>query len=384
MKILFITTWYPNKENQATGVFVREYAKAVSLSNEVIVLHSSATILNLKGLYRIEKENDERITEGILTYRVWRKKLPIKIMSYFNFIWSIFKGFKYIISSGFKPDIIHAHIYEAGIPSVLIGKLYNIPVVITEHSSSFPRKLLSRFEVFEAKLAFRWANLVMPVSNALKKGIQNYGIKAHFCVIPNVVNTTLFYYSPRSKEARHLKRILFVGLLVPVKGLQYLFKALAQLRLETDDWHLDIVGDGPARKEYERLALILKIDEKIIFHGIKSKKEVAEFMRQADIFILPSLWENLPCVLIEAIASGLPIVSTLTGGIPEIIDDEVGVLVPPGNIEKLSDAIAFMIANINKFDRLKITQKAQRYSMEAVGKLLTKIYKSCLNNEPLY
>ncbi len=271
MKILFITTWYPTKENLVSGVFVREHAKAVSLFNEVIVLHSLVNISNLKSLYRIEKEADGRITEGILTYRVWRKKLPIRIISYFNFLWIVMKGFQHIVSLGFKPDIIHAHIYEAGVPAVLISKLYNIPVVITEHSSVFPRKLLSKVGILQAKLAFGWSDLVLPVSLTLQKAIEEYHITAKFKVVPNVVDTTLFYLNLDTSHKNTTKKLLFVGLMGSshIKGIQFLFQSLSELRAHHINWHLDIIGDGPARAEYERLALSLGIDEKVINRSIK-------------------------------------------------------------------------------------------------------------------
>jgi glycosyltransferase involved in cell wall biosynthesis len=116
----------------------------------------------------------------------------------------------------------------------------------------------------------------------------------------------------------------------------------------------------------------------VTFHGLKTKGEIAEFMREADLFVLPSIWENLPCVIIEAMASGLPMVSTLTGGIPEIVNDEVGILVPPGNVNALSGAIALMLRRISEFDRLAIGQRGQRYRLERVGASLHGLYEECL------
>ncbi len=101
-------------------------------------------------------------------------------------------------------------------------------------------------------------------------------------------------------------------------------------------------------------------------------------MRQADIFVLPSLWENLPCVLIEAMACGLPIVSTLTGGIPEMIHEGMGILIPPGDVTKLSTSIAQIMDSIDEFDRRAIAQQALQYSSESVGRLIHSIYKDYL------
>ena len=130
----------------------------------------------------------------------------------------------------------------------------------------------------------------MPVSFSLQKAIERYGIRAKFRVVPNVVDTALFF--PPSNERSHdhnPKRILFVGQLNSdhKKGVPFLFQALTQLHQQRDDWHLDIVGDGPARAEYERMALDLRISDNVTFHGFKSHAEVAEFMRQMN-FLRPA------------------------------------------------------------------------------------------------
>jgi len=160
--------------------------------------------------------------------------------------------------------------------------------------------------------------------------------------------------------------------------MPYLLQALAQLRQMRDDWHIDIVGDGPPRPEYEHLAISLGLAEKTTFHGLKSKNEVAEFMRKAHLFVLPSLWDNSPCVVIEAMASGLPIVSTLTGGIPEMVDEKTGVLVPHADATQLSAALAQTIESLDQFDRYRITQKARQYSPESIGELIHSIYRGCV------
>src|SRR6266852_4900143 len=201
LKVLFITNWYPTREEPVKAVWVREHAKAVRLYDDVLVLHCVGSDLNLKRLWRTEQETDERLREGIPTYRVWYRPSPIPKTSYFIYLWSIFRTFQHIVNEGFRPDIIHVHVYDAGGPAVLIGKLNRIPVVVTEHFSSFPRRLLGPLDVVKAWLAFRWAHVVIPVSYALQKAIEHYGIHAHFQVIPNVADTTLLFPpSPLRKD----------------------------------------------------------------------------------------------------------------------------------------------------------------------------------------
>src|SRR5262249_29578863 len=149
------------------------------------------------------------------TYRVWYRPMSLPKTAYFLYLWSILQTFRQIRNEGFRPDILHVHIYDAGGPAVLIGKLNRIPVVVTEHFSSFPRRLLGPLDVFKAWLAFHWAKRVLPVSATLQNAIERYGIRASFQVIPNVVDTTLFTPPLHPRQDSNHKRILFVGQLAP-------------------------------------------------------------------------------------------------------------------------------------------------------------------------
>jgi len=368
-KALFIPAWYPSAENPTAGGFVREHAQAVSLYDDVTVLYVQ-TVPPLRGSDRFSWR--EQMDDGIPTVRL---RVPhIKALSY---TLAVLAAYHRLALRGYRPDVIHAHEYIAGLPAVLIGRLHRIPVVVTEHFTGFVRRTLGGVRLQEARIAFRWADAVMPVSRSLQRAIEDYGIKARFEVVPNAVDTDLFRPGDRDGKGGSSKRLLFVGLLDPShkKGVPHLLQALAILRERRDDWQLDIVGDGPARTEYQRAAAELGIGEKVTFQGLKSKPGVAQYMRQADVFVLPSLWENLPCVLIEAMASGLPIVSTLTGGIPEMIDGETGILVPPGDAAELAAALERMMGSLDEYDSGLIVEKARQYSHQSVGGRIHSVYK---------
>lgn len=372
MKILFITAWYPTEENPVKGVFVREHAKAVSaIGDEVIVIYGERAKTRMKGFY----EFSDTLEEGLRTIRIAYFPSPFRPINYLIYLLSVLRVSQKLIKHEFKPEVIHAHIYSAGVPAVIVGRLYGIPVVISEHWSGFPRRTLTWIEKRMAKIAFRPAKIILPVSSALQKGIESYGIRNRFQVIPNVVDVDLFYFPSHSRKGNGPKRVLFVGALDPVKGIPYLLQALAQLRQKRDDWQLDIVGDGPQGAEYKHLADTLGLAGKVTFHGLRSKPEVAQFMRQADFFVLPSLWENSPCVLLEAMASGLPIVSTYVGGIPEIIHQGVGILVPPGDTNQLSEALGKMMESQGRLDRSVIVKEADPYRPERVGRLIHSVYE---------
>ncbi len=387
LKVLFITAWYPRGEQPGKGVFVREHAKAAALYDDVVVLHCPEPEASLPALTSFEQENEPSLTEGIPTYRACYRVSPVPKTSYAVYVWNVWRAYRRIVAAGFQPDILHAHVYEAGVPAALLGRRYGLPVVISEHFSAFPRATLTHGEVRKARFAFRSARVVMPVSRALQAGIERYGIRANFRIVPNVVDTTLFSPPQAAQEGtqddrfdpRTQRRLLFVGSLIPLKGLPVLFKALATL-LQVD-WRLDIVGDGPERASYEAMAANLGMSTRVTFHGFQPKAFIADRMRCSDLFVLPSQWENLPCVVIEATASGLPIVASKVGGIPEIVQDDGGILVPPDDVPALTAALAKLLEDASGgiLDRSRLAQRAQVYSPAVVGRTLADTYRQVLH-----
>lgn len=381
LKVLFITNWYPSREEPLKAIWVREHAKSVRLHDDVAVLHCVGPEAKLRKLWRIEVENDEELREGVPTYRMCYRHSPVPRTTYLIYLWSIFQVFKHIVREGFRPDIIHVHVYDAGAPAVFIAKLNRIPVVVAEHFSSFPRRLLGPLDLAKAWLAFRWADMVLPVSRDLQNAIERYGLRARFKVIPNVADTSLFFPPPEVRSDTDVKRIVFVGQLAPVKGIPYLLKASSHLRGKRDDWHLDIVGDGKERMEYERLAVDLNLGDRVTFHGSRSRREVAEFMRRADLFVLPSLVETFSAPAAEALACGIPVLSTRCGGPEDFIVEDVGFLVPSGDADALFQGLDQMLNNLHRYSRQRIAQYArERFSPEVVGAQLHALYQSLIGS----
>jgi len=373
LKILHIAGWYPSRKNPVAGVFVQEHVRATAFYHDVVVLYNEGVDREICGLSQIE----DNVEEGIRTLRLRYRKSPVPKSSYVVYLWVMFRAFRKLFKEGFRPDVIHAHVYSAGVPAVLVGRRYGIPVVVTEHTSGFPRGLVRGLERLKAKFAFERAAVVCPVSDDLRSHIERLGIRARFQVIPNVVDTSLFSPSVlRGVKEGCRKRFLVVALLRRIKGIPYLLEALERLRERRNDFVLDIVGDGPNRSEYEDLAQRLGLQDVVRFHGMKTKQEVAEFMRKADIFVLPSEWENLPCVIIEAMACGLPIVATSVGGIPELVSSEVGMLVPCKDMVALAQALNDILEHLDLYSSERIAAQArQRFSHEAVGHTLNQLYK---------
>lgn len=377
LKILFITNWYPSREEPLQALWAREHAKAALLHDDVAVLHCVGPETKLGALWRVEAENVEELREGVPVYRARYRRSPIPGTTYLVYLWSVFHAFRHLVREGFRADIIHVHVYDAGAPAVVLAKLNRIPLVVTEHFSAFPRRLLGPLDLVKAWLAFRWADMVLPVSRDLQNAIERYGLRARFKVIPNVADTSLFFPSPRARDRSEVKRIVFVGQLVQNKGIDYLLKAISQLRDKRKDWHLDIVGDGEKRIEYEHLTARLGLGDMVTFRGARSKREVAQFMQQADLFVLPSLAETFSVPAVEALACGIPVLSTRCGGPEEFIVADVGSLVPCGDANELLRGLDQMLDNLHLYSRQRISTFArERFSPNSVGAQLHAVYES--------
>jgi len=277
---------------------------------------------------------------------------------------------------GWRPDIVHAHVYSAALPALILGRLSGAMVVVSEHYTGFQRGLMTGYDRFTARVAFRFVDLVAPVSADLARHVHALEPRARVRVVENVVDTDVFYPAAQShgSTADGPARLLTVAALVAKKGHADLLEALAELRGQREIT-LDLVGEGELRAELQERARRLGLAEAVRFHGERAKEEVADLMRQADLFVLPSLFENLPCVLIEAMASGLPSVATAVGGVPDLLDDAVGILCPPREPRALAAAISTALDQRREIDSGALADRARRrFGYEAIERIWTQIY----------
>ena len=367
MKVLFLTSSYPVREHPWLGIFVREHARAVAPHAEVAV----ALLDRSEGArtIHIEDADDE--------FRAVRARYPARpsAVSYLSNVWAAVLAYRRLQRSGFDPDVIHAHFFLAGAPAVLLGKLLRKPVVITEQWSVFlpddPMTLAPAMQRV-ARFTYENAKIVMPVSEALRDGIRAIGANADFRVVPNVVDTTLFHPNGATAAPAGRRRLIGVGSLYEAKGWEHLLDAVALLAPHRDI-HLDLVGDGALRGALEAQASRLGIDEAVTFHGWRRKEEVAERLRQSDLFAITSHYDSNPCAVIEALASGVPVVATAVGGIPEMVTDGMGILAKPGEPESIAAAIDAALDRT--WDRRAIAEAARgRYGAERIGADFAAIY----------
>ena len=376
LKVLIVPKWYPRKKKPVSGIFVHEFAKAISRYCDVAVLFGYENS-SIKKLYEIHYKK----MDNIKVFYVYHKKI---ISSYICYMVAMFLAFRKI-KKKFYPDIIHVHVYTAGILPLLLKHLYKIPYILTEHFKIIKPKdkfFVKKLKILLAKLVFRNAELLIHVSRFMADYIENFGIKNKYTIVPNTIDTSIFYYNNKNIYSKKKKRIIFVGNPTSGKGMDYLLHAISILNKKRSDFILDIVGDGNECSKYKDMAKKLNISDIVIFHGIKSKEEVAKMMRKSHFLVLPSLFETFSCVSIEAMASGLPVVATEVGAIKEIIDKNKGILIAPGDVNSLISAIEFMLDNYSKYDHSRISDHIRKkYSYDVVGKKLHDIYTMILNKQ---
>jgi len=376
LKILFLPAWYPEEGKTIDGTFVREHARAVSPYNQVVVLYIEKVPPDIgAGAVGFTSELME---DGIRTIRIHYRESRIPGFIYPRQIILVYRGMARLIKEGWIPDIIHAHVYAAGFTAILMKVIFRIPVIVSEHSSEFMRNALKPLAGIKARLALNQADAVLPVSRHLMEAIKGYHIGRRSLVVPNAVNTELFH-PPADGEELGKRKILFVGLLKPLKGMSSLLAALAILARRRRDFVLDIVGNGPDREEYEKITGRLGLEKFVRFHGLKTKKEVARIMRECSFLVQPSLVETFGVTVIEAMASGKPVVATDLPVFREKITMGRGILVPTGDNAALAGAIDIMLDRYQSYDPEDLAQYVRRnYSYEIIGKKLNKIYHNVL------
>lgn len=287
-----------------------------------------------------------------------------------------------------RPDIVHLHFTYP--PYSFVTHL-NIPVIITVHGlssvrvkGSYPKSdyLNLKFILYPyfEKKALRNASRVITVSQwAKEESDKLIGVDSKTVYIPNGVNYKK-YCNIEPMQISH-PSIFFIGRLVKFKGVDILIKSLQIVKKVYPDIHLYIAGNGPQSRNLKSLSRDLNLDSSITFLSFLSEEDKLKMLKSADIFVVPSRIETFGIVILEALASGIPIVASNTGGIPQILDNgKYGLLAETENSEDLAQKIIALIKNKSLRDELseKGKQRAKEYSWDNVAFRTTELYSSIL------
>jgi glycosyltransferase involved in cell wall biosynthesis len=369
VRVLITPEWYPDAARPYFGVFCREQARAAARAHDVVVLTWTYDRA-LRAPFRIEQET----ADGFRTFRVrFRGSRVPKSPGAFKHAGVATVLFR-LRGEGWQPDVIHAHEYVAGSVALLLGRLMRCPTVVSEHYGGFARRIVPEEERARARRVFERASVVCPVSRDLERHLRAIAPGARFETVPNVVDDDVFRQRSHIVVDEEPLRLVTVGNLIEVKGHRYLLEAMRRLRLKRKV-ELDVIGDGDLRAELGELAGALGLNGDVRFLGQRPKREVAERVGAADLFVLPSLGENMPCALLEALACGVPSVATNVGGVPEVLDESRGVMVAAGSADALASGIEALVARLDRYDRARIAAGAQsEYGYGAIARRWTNIY----------
>lgn len=380
LKILFIPRWYPNRAGALSGIFVKRHAQAVALKHEVAILFVNADPAMHDKMY----DSEFLIEDGLPTVRVYYNNAAPAFIKFFRYLKSCRIGIKLIKEKFGVPDISHIHVLSRTFFPACYFKLFNkTPYIITEQWSGYlPEDGLYKgfLKRTLTKLAVSNASFVTTVSVALKNAMVSHGLKNKYSVIPNVVavdkffplgqkisNTKYFFLSVSNMDDRAKN----------ISGTIRSIKKLSELR---NDFEHHFVGGGDGMEAMQSLAEKNNILNKFVFfEGIKTPDDVAAIMRKADLFILFSNYDNMPCVMTEALASGLPVIGSAIHGMKEHIKSGLGILVQPGNENDLVNAIQTAVKNLNSFNKNELRQYAvDNFSYMAVSEKFDKIYQQVI------
>ena len=286
------------------------------------------------------------------------------------------KLYKYYLKNNSKPDILHGQVtIPAGYAVTKLGKKYNIPVIITEHSSGFIENYFNDKYINYSKYVIN-NSTYSTVSNIMKERFKKYSNKCE--IIPNLVDTDKFKIK-RYKRGKTLN-LVSICALRNGKGIEYIIKALNILISEKKlkNVHLNIVGDGYLMNYYKETAHELNVDKYITFHGQKTRDEIVDILSKNDILVVGSNYETFCIPGVEALASGLPIVSTKCGGIEEYLDKKCGELCEIKNPKDMADKIEYVYKNLDKYDVNYLRSVSDKFSYKNVSNIAKKIYKDLL------
>jgi glycosyltransferase involved in cell wall biosynthesis len=374
LRVLVTPDWYPWPDEPLSGIFCREQAQAITRCVDARVL-AWRSEPQLRVPFRLTATQEC----GLLTYRLRHANTAIPRSGFASKLAGLLKLRSILWREGWRPDVIHAHEFSAGPVAATLGLLTGAPVVYSEHYSGFALGTLDKREQRRARWAFGRGRLVCPVSADLAKYVAAIAPGVAIKPIPNVVDTDLFV-PPESWGPGPSLRLISVGSLWPIKGHRRLIAAVATLRRRGAQLTLEVIGDGPLRNDLERTSAELGVDDVVTFAGRLDKAAVAGALRRSDAFVLPSLWENLPCALLEAMAVGLPAVATRVGGVAEVVGPGEGILVERDSTDDLVRGLSAMIESVAAFDRAGLRRKAvASFSHEVVARQWAEVYASVTN-----
>jgi glycosyltransferase involved in cell wall biosynthesis len=281
------------------------------------------------------------------------------------------------------PDLVHVQVaMKAGLIALYLKWKYKIPFVLTEHWSGYfegTKDSLSRKPVlirYLTKMILRNAERLLPVSDSLGCQIRDNWAAGSFQKIPNVVNTDFFYPSESTLEGEF--RFIHISTLLYPKNPEGIIRSFRKLLSQGIQASLVLVG--PLNPEIQKIISEERsTSEKIICTGEIPYEQVGLELRRSSALLMFSYYETMSCVVIEALCTGIPVIASRVGGIPEVIDENNGILVEAGNENELLEAMKKMIADYPLYQKNNISKQATaQFSYQTIGSKIVQVYEEVM------
>ena len=379
MNILHLLSWFPTPDDPTLGNFCVRMIDALPEA-----CHS--VILSVCDGKEMTKSFEVKEIEGVhhTHVQIYIRPPKINAIRKLKILRMYHYGLRYIKKRFFNPDLIHLHVaYPLGQVALLWKKLYGYKYDLTEHWTIYQPQnkdvLVGKLKKKIVKIANN-AELIMPVSLDLQRCMEGHGVKNRFKVIYNLVNTDIFKLGAPHTSSK--KRILHISTLRDeAKNFSGILRSIEHLRQQRDDFELHVIHDYDA-PEFKAFVKEHNLEDCVIFHGKKTSAEVAQAYQNADFFVLFSNFENLPCVIVEAFASGVPVLSTAVGGIAEILSPERGILIPSGDEDALLNSMNTLLNHCHEYDREAIRDYAiKTFAAQSIGLQVFEAYEKTLPDQ---
>jgi glycosyltransferase involved in cell wall biosynthesis len=381
-KILWLCSWYPNRTDPFDGDFIQRHARAAALRHDIHVIRIVPDSVLEPGITEMKLVQEPGLTEQLI-YLGKQNSLVGRYLFYQRWKKLFRKAITDYIATNGSPAAVHVHVpYPAGRLALWVKKKYGIPFVVTEHWTIYQpgneipylqqplrlRKLINR--------VIKETALFLPVSIDLGKKVNQCVAPVATRMIPNVVDTRLFFFRDKQVAPGQVFRFIHVSGMSKQKNPEGLLRSFAAAFRHDPQMELLLLGNRD--QSLPSFAKTLGLPKNAIrFGGEVSYAAVAFEMQQADALILFSNVENAPCVISEALCCGLPVVATMTGGIPEMLDATNGILIEPADEAGMKKALLDLKKNHNRYNRAMIAENGKaKYAYEKVADAFSEVYIS--------
>jgi glycosyltransferase involved in cell wall biosynthesis len=375
-RILWLVSWYPHTADPFDGDFIQRQAMAAARHHDIHVLFLTTGTAGTP--VRTLDKPVEGLTEELIYLPPTQGPLA-RVRTVFAWQGVARQAIHRYMAAG-RPALVHVQVpWKAGLLASWIKHRFGVPYLISEHWGLYDR-LYGDPLIWKAPLIrlllqrlYRGAAGVLAVSHYLGEGIQRLS-GCRYTVVPNVVDTTLFY--PEERTVLPFT-FLHVSNMAPVKRVDLILEAFRQLKEKyPGQAALRMIGNRDGH--FVEMAARMGLDpSEVSFLGEIPYPQVAAEMQKASCFVIYSDAETFSCVTAEAICTGLPVIASRAGALPELVGEEVGWLVPPGRPDLLAAAMeSALLQRVGRGEG--VGAAATCFSSEAVGSALAAVYKSYL------